>query len=142
MRSKFRLVLDVVLDTDIAANVIRTARQLYEAEGSVVTVDGNLAAGTLSAHEFIDEIEDALMELAQRNPLLINANVAIERAACRSAEADPKLGRSAWPGLTDRKPSRGVNTKTHWTPAKVRLIWRSSRQGYIFAAGRMASSQW
>ena len=56
------------------------------------TVDENGAARTLSADEFIDEIEDALMELAQRNPLLTNANVEIERVACRSAAAAPEPG--------------------------------------------------
>ena len=85
MRSKFRLVLDVVLDADMATNVIQAARRHYEAEGSVNTVGENGAARTLAADEFIDEIEDALMELAERNPLLINANVEIERVACRSA---------------------------------------------------------
>ena len=87
MRSKFRLVLDVVLDTDMAANVIEAARQHYGAEGAVATVDENGAPRTLSAEEFIDEIEDALMELSERNPLLANANVEIERVACRSAAA-------------------------------------------------------
>jgi hypothetical protein len=87
MRSKFRLELDVVLDTDMAANVIEAARQHYGAEGAVATVDENGAPRTLSAEEFIDEIEDALMELSERNPLLANANVEIERVACRSAAA-------------------------------------------------------
>ena len=70
MRSKFRLVLDVVLDTEMATtNVIQAARRHYEAEGPVKTVDENGTARTLAPDEFIDEIEDALMELAQRNPL-------------------------------------------------------------------------
>ena len=56
------------------------------------TVDENGAAGTLSADEFIDEIEDALMELAQSNPLLTNANVEIERVACRPAAAATEPG--------------------------------------------------
>ena len=89
MRSKFRLVLDVVLDTDMAANVIQAARQHYEAEGAAETVDENGAALTLSSDEFIDEIEDALMELAQHNPLLTNANVEIERVACKSDAPEP-----------------------------------------------------
>src|SRR5712692_4479703 len=92
MRSKFRLELDVVFDTDMAPSVIQTARRHYAAEGTVDTVDDNGAARTLSADEFIDEIEDALMELAQRNPLLANAHVEIERAACRSAAAAPEPG--------------------------------------------------
>ncbi len=95
MRSKFRLELDLVLDTDMAPSVIQTARQHYAAEGAVDTVDENGAARTLSADEFIDEIEDALMELAQRNPLLTKANVEIERVACRSAAAAPESAATA-----------------------------------------------
>lgn len=47
MRSKCH-VLDVVLDTDMAANVIQAARQHYEAEGTAETVDENGAARTLA----------------------------------------------------------------------------------------------
>jgi hypothetical protein len=89
MRSKFRLVLDVVLDTDMAVNVIQAARKHYESEGAAETGDENGAARTLSSDEFIDEIEDALMELAQHNPLLTNENVEIERVACKSAAPEP-----------------------------------------------------
>jgi len=37
MRSKFRLELDVVLDSDAAPNVIETARRYYAAAGAVAT---------------------------------------------------------------------------------------------------------
>jgi hypothetical protein len=87
MRSKFRLELDVVLDTAMVPSVIQTAQQHYSVEGVVDTVDENGAARTISTDEFIDEIEDALMELVQGNPLLTNANVEIERVACRPATA-------------------------------------------------------
>src|SRR3954468_19919826 len=87
MLSRFRLELDVVLDSDTVPSVIQTARHLYSVEAGVDAVDENGAARALSADEFIDEIEDALMELVQRNPLLTNANVEIERVACRAAAA-------------------------------------------------------
>jgi hypothetical protein len=88
MRSKFRLELDVVLDASVTPSVIEAARQCYAADGAVATADENGAVRTLSAEEFIDEIEDALMELSGRNPLLANAKVEIERVACRAAEAE------------------------------------------------------
>src|SRR5262249_49747036 len=53
---------------------------------------------TLSAQEFIDGIEDALMELLERNPLLANANVEIERVVCSSASVSPNAGTSATDG--------------------------------------------
>jgi len=87
MRAKFRLELDVVLDTEMAPSVIERTRQPYSAEGVVDTVDEDGTVRTLSVDEFINEIEDALMELAQCNPLLTNANVEIERVACRPAAA-------------------------------------------------------
>lgn len=86
MRSKFRLELDVVIDTAAEPNVIETARRHCAAEGAMATVDKNGAERTLSVEEFIGEIEDALMELSERNPLLTNANVKVERVACRAAE--------------------------------------------------------
>jgi hypothetical protein len=64
---KFRLELDVVIDTDAAPSVIEAARQHYAAEGAVATVDQHGADRTLLAEEFIGEIEAALMELSERN---------------------------------------------------------------------------
>lgn len=61
------------------------ARRQYEAEGAVATVDEHQGSRALSADEFIGEIEDALMELSERNPLLANANVEVERVVCKSA---------------------------------------------------------
>jgi hypothetical protein len=104
MRSKFRLELDVVLDSDMVPSVIRSARQLYSAEAGVGAVDENGAARTLSADEFIDEIKDALMELVQRNPLLTNASVEVERMGCGPAAVLPEPGRF---GLT--RPERFEN---------------------------------
>ena len=92
MRSKFRLELDVVLDTDAVPGVIAAARRLYAADGAVATVDEPEGCRALSAEEFIDEIEDAIMELSERNPLLANAKVEVERLACRATETSPEPG--------------------------------------------------
>jgi len=107
MRSKFRLELDVVLDTDMATNVIESARRHYEAEGPVNTVGENGAARTLAPDEFIDEMEDALMELAQRNPLLTNANVEIERVSCKSAAPAFEAGPFGLPEPERPEPGSG-----------------------------------
>jgi hypothetical protein len=92
MRSKFRLELDIVLDTDAVPDVIEAARRQYAAEGAVATVAENGAERTLSAEEFIGEIEDALMELSERNPLLANTNLEVERVVCRAAGTSPEPG--------------------------------------------------
>lgn len=86
MRSKFRLELDVVIDTAAEPNVIETARRCYTAKGAVATVAENGAERTLSALKFIGEIEDALMELSEGDPLLATAKVEVERVACRASE--------------------------------------------------------
>jgi hypothetical protein len=46
MRSKFRLELDVVLDSDMVPSVIQAARQHYSIEGGVEAVDENGTART------------------------------------------------------------------------------------------------
>ena len=83
MRSKFKLEIDVVLDTDAAPSVIEVARLCY-AGARATTVDKQGATRTIPAEEFIDGIEDALMELLKRNPLLANANVEVEGVSCRT----------------------------------------------------------
>lgn len=94
MRSKFRLEMDVVLDTDFATNVIEAARRGYVGEGPPSSVSENGAAGTIPAEQFIDEIEDTLVELLERNPLLANTNVEVEGVGCRSVSV-PETGRFA-----------------------------------------------
>ncbi|MCL4797754.1 MAG: hypothetical protein KJZ84_24530 [Bryobacteraceae bacterium] len=91
MRSRFRLELDVVLDTGAVPDVIEAARRQYS-NGVASTVEEPEGFRALSAEDFIREIEDALMELAQRNPLLANANVEVDRVACRAAETSPESG--------------------------------------------------
>ena len=86
MRSKFRLEVDVVLGDDEAANVIEVARQHVAAEGQVAMVRGTGVVHVLRPEEFIDGIEDALLELLQCNPLLDTGRVGIERVSCRSIE--------------------------------------------------------
>src|SRR5688572_1027745 len=96
MRSKFRLQLEVVLDTNVARDVIETARQCYAEDGTASTVNEQGDAQTIPAEVFIDGIEKALMELLERNPLLAKANVEVEGVACRSASALPETGPFEW----------------------------------------------
>ena len=91
MRSKFKLEIDVVLDTDAAPTVIEVARHCY-AGARATTVDKQGAPRTIPAEEFIDGIEDALMELLERDPLLINANVEVEGVSCRTDAASFTAG--------------------------------------------------
>jgi hypothetical protein len=87
MHSRFRIELDVVLDTDSTATVIEFARRNYVLEGGETDVGTPTGEGTIPAPEFIAGIEHALMELVERNPLLAEANVEVERVSCKSEEA-------------------------------------------------------
>ncbi|MEP7366320.1 MAG: hypothetical protein ABI972_23930 [Acidobacteriota bacterium] len=97
MPSKFRLELDIVIDGNAAVSVIEAARQCHMAEGTITTVDKSGCESTRRAEAFIDGIEDALMELVERNPLLANERVEIQRVACKPAAAWPEARRLADP---------------------------------------------
>jgi hypothetical protein len=87
MRRTFNLEIDVVLDADAVPRVIELARQCYA--GAIATsVDGPGATRDVPAEEYIDGIDDALMKLLERNPLLANTRVEVERVSC-STDAEP-----------------------------------------------------
>lgn len=88
MLSRFRVELDVVFDTANMPMVIEKARQHYAAEGTVETMDQNGTFRDMPVAEFIGEIEDALMELAERNPLFINAGLDTDRITCTTMTVD------------------------------------------------------
>ncbi len=104
MRSRFRLQLDVVLDTDMAPLVVAAARQHCARDTFTAEVphDGRPP----SAEEFIEDIEDALIELTEYNPLLANANVEFQRVTCEPGVA-PELALidAAAPGTAEASAS-------------------------------------
>jgi hypothetical protein len=87
MLTRFRLELDVAVGADAFPTVIAAARQCYAANGGADAVDGERAARPIPADEFIGAIEEALMEVVQRNPLLINSNIEIEGITCGTVPA-------------------------------------------------------
>jgi hypothetical protein len=92
MLSRFRLELDVAIDTDSVPTVIATARQCYAAERGADTVERDGSVRPIPADEFIDVIEQALLELIERNPLLDSANIEVERVTCGPAPASSQPG--------------------------------------------------
>jgi hypothetical protein len=94
MVSRFRIELEVGVDSDAHQTVIATARQVYAADGEAMTVDENRVARHISPDEFVGAIEQALLELVERNPLLASASIEIERLACRAApiESNASIG--------------------------------------------------
>ena len=101
MRCTFKLEIDAVLDTASVPTVIEAARQCH-AGAVAASVDGQGASRTVPAEEFINGIDDALMELLERNPLLANAEVEVERVSCWSDAASFTAGpASETTGLSD-----------------------------------------
>jgi|SRR5687767_7060112 len=70
MPLRLKLELDVVLDTDMQARVIESARQLCMRDARVTTLNPQGEHDVVPAEEVIGGPEDALMELVERNPLL------------------------------------------------------------------------
>jgi hypothetical protein len=89
MPLKFRLEVEVVLDADAQARVIEAARQLCLRDARHPAIDQQRLAELLPPEEIIDGPEDALMELLERNPLLAEGRVQIERVSCGPGEASP-----------------------------------------------------
>jgi hypothetical protein len=73
MPVRFRLELDLVLDAETQARLIESARQLCMR-------DARMAEGVPG--EVIDGSEDALIELVERNPLLVEATTHVECISC------------------------------------------------------------
>lgn len=88
--SRFRLEIDVVLDTVATSSAIEAARRYYGNEGLLTATDEHGTPRPLQGEQFIPEIEDALLELSERNPLLIDMNIEIERISCISLGARPR----------------------------------------------------
>ena len=86
MRSTFRLELDVVLDTDATAKLIAVGKDSFRNQAAVTAAADFRRGRTALAEEFIVDIEDALMDLVEHNPLLTAVNVEVERISCRELE--------------------------------------------------------
>ncbi len=81
---RFTLQLDVVLDGKSEPELLEFARRVYtEQGGAVLNSDGT---DRVSAEEFIDGTEQALLELLECNPLLNVAGLEVERLSCGRAD--------------------------------------------------------
>src|SRR6266852_1165650 len=93
MPLKFRLEFDVVLDEAAKAKAIELARNRYTRSGGASGLDDREPTRIPSAEEFIEGIEQALMELLEHNPLLLEAGVEVERLGCESEVAPAEVVR-------------------------------------------------
>lgn len=100
MLLKFRLEMDVIIDEGSETAVIELARQHYRRDGGVTVPGRHGRPSRVKAEKFIDGVDQALLELLERNPLLPEAGIQIERLSCRPMESLPDTARTGV-GLSD-----------------------------------------
>jgi hypothetical protein len=100
MLLKFKLEMDVIIDEDSETAVTELARQHYRRDGGVTVPGRHGRPNRVKAEKFIDGVDQALLELLERNPLLREAGVQIECLSCRPMESLPDTARTGV-GLSD-----------------------------------------
>src|SRR5450432_3613477 len=90
------------------------------------------------ANEFIEGTEQALMELAELNPLLSEANVEITSLSCRSIEPSTCAVKLGLNGLDTPTPGASRPDRTLMT-ARQRMNLTSSSRICTFADGLMVN---
>jgi hypothetical protein len=94
MLLKFRLEINVVMDKESETTVIELARRHYTREGGVTVPERSGNPKAVPEEEFIEGIDDALLELLGNHPLLAEAGIEIERLACRQTASLPETART------------------------------------------------
>ena len=100
MLLKFRLEIDVVMDKDSETTVIEAARRHYTREGGVTVPDRSGNPEAVPEDEFIEGIDQALLELLGHHQLLAEVGIEIERLSCRPTASLPETARTGV-GLSD-----------------------------------------
>ena len=96
MLLKFRLEMDVIIDQNSETAVIELARQQYRREGEVTAPGRHGRPNRVKAEKFIDGIDQALLELLERHPLLPEVGIEIQRSSCRPLASLPEIARPVW----------------------------------------------
>ena len=77
MTGKYRIEIELLLDERAAAKAIKLARDVYRQRGGARTVENGVER-EVSADEFIDGMEQALLELVEGNLLLSGIEIGHE----------------------------------------------------------------
>jgi hypothetical protein len=80
MTAKYRIEIEFLLDERAATKAIELARDVYRQRGGARTVENGVER-EVSADEFIDGMEQALLELVEGNLLLSGVEIGHEN--CR-----------------------------------------------------------
>jgi hypothetical protein len=80
MTAKYQIEIELLLDERAATKAIELARDVYRQRGGARTVENGVDR-EVSADEFIDGMEQALLELVEGNLLL--SGIEIGHESCR-----------------------------------------------------------
>src|SRR5436190_20124 len=81
MTAKYRIEIELLLDESAATRAMELARDVYRQRGGARTVENGVER-EMSADEFIESAEEALLELVEGN-LLQLPGIAIGHENCR-----------------------------------------------------------
>ena len=85
MRSKYSVKLELIVSKSSENRLIQTAREIYSERGAAIEGSAELAR-QISAEEFIDGIQNALLELVESNRPLRDAGVEVRAVTCSVGE--------------------------------------------------------
>jgi len=85
MYNKYELQLEILVSERSEERVIQIARRVYSERGGATEGSGQSAC-QISAEEFIDGVQDALIELLEGNSRLQDAGIEIHSIKCSSGE--------------------------------------------------------
>ncbi len=87
MTGKYRIEIELMLDESTATQALALARDIYLQRGGARTVEGSIER-EMSADEFVDDIEQALLELVEGNLLRLPGIVISHENCTQLPEVD------------------------------------------------------
>ena len=105
MAIRYRIEIDLLLEDSMRATLIRSARQRYSASGGAYRRDGEKDI-MIPAEEFVEDAEDALLELLETAFRSTLPNVEPDAFRCRTVLATEEEVRTST-GIQGRVFGRG-----------------------------------
>ncbi|MEO8053432.1 MAG: hypothetical protein ABI833_23780 [Acidobacteriota bacterium] len=94
MATRYRIEIDVLLEDSMKATLIRSARHHYSANGGAHRMDGEKDV-MIPAEEFVEDTEDALLELLEVAFRSALPNIEPDAFRCRTVLATEGEGRTS-----------------------------------------------
>lgn len=110
MKKTYRLELEVTLDEDNESKAIQIARDYYRMTGGAGEPVGKRGQRLrpIPAEEFVSDVSEALMELADANDLFKKAGIEIVGVSCSEAVGEESTVKGQTGALTDHPTSPSV----------------------------------